>query len=173
MSSRLADRLKAARRGSFVGRAAEQALFRSVLTAAELPFYVLHIYGPGGVGKTTLLREFVHICEQTRTPATYVDARDLEPTPESFLNALRGALGLDPPESPLEFLAGQARRHILLFDTYETLGPLDSWLRQLFLPQLPDDVLTVLAGRACKEAGEQPAQQTGPPAPGGCAGGFL
>ena len=53
---RLADRLAAVRRGRFVGRRAELALFRSALLADEPPFAVLHIHGPGGVGKTTLLR---------------------------------------------------------------------------------------------------------------------
>jgi hypothetical protein len=36
---------------------------------------------------------------------------------------------------------------VLLIDTYELLGPLDTWLRELFLPQLPDRTLVVLAGR--------------------------
>ncbi len=36
---------------------------------------------------------------------------------------------------------------MILIDTYEALTPLDNWLRTIFLPQLPDTVLTVLAGR--------------------------
>lgn len=54
-TSKLADRLAAVRHGRFVGRETELALFRSVLLAEQTPFVVLHIYGPGGVGKTTLL----------------------------------------------------------------------------------------------------------------------
>ncbi|MDQ3931134.1 MAG: ATP-binding protein, partial [Chloroflexota bacterium] len=57
MTSRLADRLVAARRRRFVGRENERELFRSALAAPELPFVLLHVYGPGGVGKTTLLKE--------------------------------------------------------------------------------------------------------------------
>ncbi len=56
--SRLADRLGAARRRRFIGRSAEQALFQSALNASELPFFVLHLHGPGGVGKTSLLGQF-------------------------------------------------------------------------------------------------------------------
>jgi hypothetical protein len=147
MPSRLADRLKAARRGQFVGRASELSLFQTILTAAELPFYVLHIFGPGGVGKTSLLREFSHVCDQSQIPAIYIDARDIEAAPESFLGALQAALNITPPASPVEFLAAQPHRYVLLIDTYESLTPLDRWLRQVFLPQLPDYVLTVLAGR--------------------------
>jgi hypothetical protein len=147
MSLRLADRLAAARRRQFVGRAAEQILFQSTLTAAELPFYVLYIFGPGGIGKTSLLREFIYLCQQHQIPATYLDARDIEPSPESFVNILQASLNLTPPASPLEFLAAQDQRHVLLIDTYENLAPLDRWLRQIFLPQLPDNVLVTLAGR--------------------------
>ena len=35
----------------------------------------------------------------------------------------------------------------ILIDTYETLAPLDGWLRETFLPQLPQSTLVVLAGR--------------------------
>jgi ABC-type transport system involved in cytochrome c biogenesis ATPase subunit len=61
----LTERLQAARKGLFVGRAAERALFEAALTAAEPPFCVLHVFGLGGVGKTTLLREFATVCERT------------------------------------------------------------------------------------------------------------
>lgn len=49
MSSRLADRLSAARHKQFVGRDNELALFQSVLTSAEFPFFVLYVFGPSGV----------------------------------------------------------------------------------------------------------------------------
>lgn len=147
MSSRLADRMNATRHGRFVGRATELALFRSALATAELPFCVLHVFGPGGVGKTTLLGEFAHLCDQAQTSAYYVDARHVDPAPECFLSALRPAMGLAPSDSPLEVLAARAGRQVVLIDTYETLAPLDGWLRESFLPQLPEDVLVVLASR--------------------------
>jgi hypothetical protein len=147
MSSRLVDRLRAARHRQFVGRAGEQALFQSALTAAESPFYVLHIFGPGGVGKTSLLRELTRICDHAQTPAFYIDARTVEPSPESLIAALRGVMGLSPPDSPLDVLGSQLKRPVLLIDTYEALVPLDGWLREVFLPQLPGDTLVVLAGR--------------------------
>src|SRR5690349_11526308 len=53
---RVADRLSVARQRQFVGREDELALFDTALNAAELPFCVLYIYGPGGVGKSTLLQ---------------------------------------------------------------------------------------------------------------------
>jgi hypothetical protein len=146
VSTRLSSRLSAARSQRFVGRAAEQDLFRSALAAPELPFHVLHVFGPGGVGKTSLLNQFVMLAEQSGAPAYYLDGRNVEPSPEGFLAALRSALELDPAASPLAVLAHE-RHHVLLVDTYETLAPLDGWLRDAFLPQLPENTLVVLAGR--------------------------
>src|SRR5512137_2867842 len=99
MSPRLAGRLSAARHSRFVGRSTEQALFESALAEAELPFHLLYVYGPGGVGKTTLLGEFAHLCEQAQTPVLYLDAHNVHPAPESFSNALRLAMGLTLQDS--------------------------------------------------------------------------
>ncbi len=78
-----------------------------------------------------------------------LDARNVEPAPDAFLNALRLALALDPAQAPAAALADRPGRRVILIDTYELLAPLDSWLREVFLPQLPEDVLVVVvvAGR--------------------------
>lgn len=143
----LADRLRAERHRRFVGRTQELATLKSALTATELPFYVVHVFGPGGVGKTTLLQEFARLCEPLQIPVIYLDARNLEPVPDSFLSALGFGMDLSSGEDPLQVLAQGRDRRVLLIDTYETLAPLDEWLRETLLPQLPETTLTVLAGR--------------------------
>lgn len=145
MSSSLARRLSTERRRQFVGRVNELDLFESALTAAEMPFSLLHIFGPGGIGKTTLLREFSHICDRLNIPAISVDARNLEPIPDSFLAALSRSIGLE--DDPIAAISAQSNRQVILIDTYETLAPLDHWLHETFLPQLPASTLIVLAGR--------------------------
>lgn len=147
MAQRLADRLSRARESQFVGRMAELALFRSALTAPDPPFYVLYLYGPGGVGKTTLVRKFVALCEELGVMPIYIDARDVEPAPEAFLGALRMALGTDAAVSPIQFLADREGRQVILIDTSEVLLPIDYWLSNVFLPQLTDNTMIVLAGR--------------------------
>jgi AAA ATPase domain len=136
--SRLADRLAAARRRGFVGREPEIRLFRAAVTSPELPFQVLYIHGPGGVGKTSLLREFGQTCNEEGFGFSYLDGRDLEPTADALTQAL-GAI-TDSSE-------GMSFRRIVAVDTFETLGSLDAWLRDTFLPLLPADVLFVVAGR--------------------------
>ncbi len=147
MAMRLADRLRVARQLHFVGRTAEQSLFQSLIEAPDLPFCILYIYGPGGVGKTTLLQTFAGMCTQVNVPITYLDARNVEPAPDAFLRTLSTARGLEPGSSALNLLANQAEREVLLIDTYETLHSLEGWFRDQFLPQLSEQVLVVLAGR--------------------------
>lgn len=147
MSPGLASRLSAERHRRFVGRFAERDLFRSTLTANEPPFSVLYVFGPGGVGKTTLLREFTNICEDIGIPASYVDARNVEPSSDAFLGALSSAMGPAMRDGSPGSIEAQTERRVVLIDTYETLTPLNAWMSEVFLPQLPENMLLVLASR--------------------------
>jgi ATP/maltotriose-dependent transcriptional regulator MalT len=151
MPSNLGDRLSAARQRLFVGRAVELALFQSALdvarTTAELPFQVLFVYGPGGVGKTTLLHAFARLCATAGAQAHYLDTRIIDPDPESFLNALRTALNLPDDKSLLHTLIERPQMHVFFIDTAERLLPIDDWLREVCLPQLPENTLVIMAGR--------------------------
>ena len=147
MPSRLADYLNAARRAHFVGRETERNFFRTVLQSESPPFFVLHMYGPGGIGKSTLLREFGRMAEDQGWNAVYFDARNIEPLPEVFTATLQRYLEVPAGGDLGEFIASHPRRLLLMVDTFETLAPLDDWLREQFLPLLPEKVLVVLSGR--------------------------
>jgi hypothetical protein len=143
---RLAGRLAAGARRRFVGRRAEIEVFRSALRASEPPFAVLLVHGPGGIGKTALLAEYARLAAGAGGFAVRLDGHDLDPSPAGFLVALGQALGLAEGAPPLEALAQQPPG-VLLVDTYEALAPLDAWLRETFLPQLPEQAVVVIAGR--------------------------
>ncbi|MBX3058095.1 MAG: ATP-binding protein [Anaerolineae bacterium] len=146
MTSRLADRLTQARRQRFVGRRAELELFRAALSRDVPDFAVLHLVGPGGMGKTTLLREFARIAAEANRTPILLDGRHLDASPAGFLTALQMALSLPPGQSPLDVLAALPAL-VLLLDTYELLTPLDGWLRESFLPELPERAIVVITGR--------------------------
>ncbi len=143
---RLADRLAHVRRRLFVGRESEQALFCSALESAHSSFAVLHIYGPGGMGKSSLLREFGHIAAERGRTVAYVDGRAIALHPAGFLAHLAEALQLPGQSDCLEALRAGCC-DVLLIDTYEALAPLDGWLRDTLLPQMPAGMVTVIAGR--------------------------
>lgn len=146
MSSRLGDHLRLARRSDIVGREEEKQLFRHALTGDNPPFFLFYIFGPGGVGKTTLVREFRAIAAEMNVTAVYLDSRNIEPTPDAFTRALAAGLGSLSPDA-LESRLAQESRVVFFIDTFELLAPLEGWLREIFFPQLPENVFTVITGR--------------------------
>jgi hypothetical protein len=143
---KLADRLAATQRRHFVGREDELALFLSTLAARERSAAILHVFGAGGIGKTSLLQKMAEIARARDARLLILDGRSVAPTPSEVLHGLRTALELDDEASPFEDLT-RAGRSVLVVDTYEVLAPLDRWFCDEFLPQLPAQCLTVLAGR--------------------------
>ena len=144
-SPRLADRLSALARDRFVGRVTERALFDQTLRAAEPPFVVLHVYGPGGIGKSTLLREYMRLAREAGRPVVWLD-RDVEVTVDAVWRALAQALGA-PDADAARVIASWPANAVLLIDTYERFEPLDAWLRDTLLPQIPANCLVVTGGR--------------------------
>lgn len=145
VASTLADRLKNERRRNFVGRENEKEVIRAALQAPELPFLLFYGYGPGGVGKTSLLREFTAIAEQAQVQTFTIDARFVPPNPDSLEWALMYATSTATPEDARKLLS--SKKSMLLIDTFELLHSLEGWIREDFLPSLPDTVLTVVMGR--------------------------
>jgi hypothetical protein len=129
-----------------VGREEQIDLLRTALREQEPPFNVLHVYAPGGVGKTTLLGAYAVLAADANVPAFRLDGRGMEPSPDGFLTALRQAMGLHGRVSALKAVS-RAPRSVILIDNYEALAPLDDWLRESFLPQMPAQTLIVTAGR--------------------------
>jgi len=129
----LAGRLWAARQHSFTGRGAERALFASRLGGAGQGFAVLYLYGPAGIGKSTLLRQLADDATAAHRRVVPVCGRVVGASVAAFTDAASPALS-DP-------------RAVLMIDAFERCGELEGWLRERFLPQLPDGVLVALAGR--------------------------
>ena len=148
----IADLLASARRRAFVGRTPERQLFERAVSAATPEYVLLYIYGPGGQGKTTLAKHLADHCQEQKINSLMVDARDIEPHPVAFMEAVRAALVKTPGPMGaqgdlfglLEQLPGKT---VLFIDTFEKIAPIDDWVRTDFLPQLPANILTVITGR--------------------------
>ena len=92
------------------------------------------VHGPGGIGKTTLLDAAERLGRASGRRVLRLDARDIVCSPAALTDWY--ATG-----------AGDGGTLLLLIDGTELLTPLDGWLRARFLPGLPTDAVTVLAGR--------------------------
>ena len=145
----VAELLSAARRRSFVGREPEIALFERLLDAPAPECVLLYVYGPGGQGKTTLVKHFTDLCRERKIPALHLDAREVEAHPNAFLEAVRASLGrsVAAGQDVFEALDELSGRTVIFIDTYEKITPIDDWVRTDFLPLLPTNVLTVICGR--------------------------
>src|ERR1041385_63613 len=130
-AARFGDLVDSARRQAFVGRRVQIRSFEDALVGRSAR-PVLFVYGPGGIGKTTLLLEMRARARGTGRAAVLLDGRDMDPSPDGFMEALRGA-GSDAT--------------VLLIDGYEQLAPLDGWLRRELVASLPAGNVVVLAGR--------------------------
>jgi hypothetical protein len=133
-SGTLGERLRAARERSFVGRAAELAVFREALGGGPDAPAVLHVHGPGGIGKSALLLRFADEAAAAGRDVVRVDGSTLAPPePATFEAGAAAALTGDRP--------------VLLVDAFEHCQGLESWLVRHFLPRLPASALVVIAGR--------------------------
>src|SRR5829696_8854594 len=90
VTTHLGDLLDDARRRTFVGRRRELASFDDAL-GGRSPRRVLLVHGPGGIGKTTLLLEFRGRARDAGRTAVLIDAREIDPTPEGFEQAVLAA----------------------------------------------------------------------------------
>jgi len=141
----LAARLEDRDRSRFTGRSSELAFLDRCLDAADPPASVVLITGPGGIGKSTLMREAARRAHDRGFSVVSVDGRELGPAPELLEVALRDA--------------AHHTRPLVLLDSYERMTALGPHLRRELLPGLPDQALVVIAGR-------------GEPDPGWFAGGW-
>jgi hypothetical protein len=135
LAARLADR----DRSRFTGRAGELAFLERCLDDADPAASVVLITGPGGIGKSTLLREAARRARDRDISVVAIDGRELGPAPEMLEAALRDA--------------ARHTRPLVLLDSYERMTALGPYLRRELLPGLPDQALVVIAGRGTPDPG--------------------
>jgi hypothetical protein len=134
LGARMARRDQAA----FVGRRQELAELGKLFVGDPSASVVL-LHGPGGIGKSTLLREFERRGRDAGWTPVPVEGRDLPPVPDALEAALAPARAADRP--------------LLLLDTYERMTALGGYLRRGLLPSLPDRAIVVIAGRGAPDRG--------------------
>ncbi|MFD9941166.1 AAA family ATPase [Nonomuraea sp. NPDC059023] len=127
----LGRRVRAARELAFAGREKELEVFRAALRGGN--FSVLYVHGPGGVGKSALLRMFQREAAASGRVVTEVDGRVTPGSPAAFEAAAEPVL--------------RDARAVLLVDAFDQVQALEAWLWERFLPRVPTGALVAIAGR--------------------------
>jgi len=142
--ARLGDRLRRRARETLVGRQGELARLLAFATG-DGPL-ALHLHGLPGIGKTELLHALAGRLqdEAPHVAVIAVDAGEVEPSPAGLCAWLAPGTG-DPAEAARAITAA-GPRVLLVIDRYETFRLLDTWLRQVFVPALGENVRVLLAG---------------------------
>jgi len=140
------DLLAQSARETFVGRTEElRALSELLDNGPRLVF----VHGIAGVGKSALSSVFADRARALGAAVIELDCRAIEPTERGFLIGLRTAVGgrisrLGQATARLESLGD---RVLLMLDNYEVFRLMDTWLRQAFVPLLPENVRVLIVGR--------------------------
>ncbi|CAN5780765.1 hypothetical protein BH23CHL7_BH23CHL7_06790 [soil metagenome] len=153
MSPTIADVTRGRRQNSVIGRRRELAALLDVLSGEHT--YVVHVHGTAGIGKSTLLDAFATEARAVGALVVALDGSTLEPTDRGIQNALARALGLrgSTLRRIADHLAAYGQKTVLMIDHYEVVRLADTWLRQTLVPNLPENVRVITAGREAPVAG--------------------
>ncbi|MBE8519592.1 ATP-binding protein [Amycolatopsis sp. H6(2020)] len=116
-----------------MGREPERAVLDRMLSGSAGAPVVAYLHGPGGIGKSALVRYAARQAELAGRRVVPVDARLLDADPRRLEEA--AAVACVEPGA------------VLLIDTFEHCQGLESWLRDTFLLRLAEGALVVLASR--------------------------
>jgi len=131
-ADRVIDRLAALDAIRFTGRARLMALVDDALDGSEAPSVVL-LHGPGGIGKSAVLREIGRRARARGRLVWSVDGRTIDPDVVALELVLDGAFDAPDP--------------IVLLDAFEHVDALDGALRAQIIPRLAAGALVVVASR--------------------------
>jgi len=127
----LRDAADAADGARFAGRAAELRIVRDLLDDGS-PSRVLFVHGPGGIGKSALLRAAGRLAEEAGFVVAHFDGRALSDDLESLAARMRSVQG-----SP----------SCIVIDEVDELGSRLRPLRDRLLEDLSDSARAIFAGR--------------------------
>jgi hypothetical protein len=148
---KLGETLALERSRLFVGRDAEIAAAQQWIQNKDAPTEVVFISGIGGVGKSSLMMRIIDMTAQANQLTIWMDGLVCPETPAGFLEALFDNVKQSFGDLMYQTYSNQGiiqeifkGKTLLCIDNYDSIQMIDSWLREIFLPQLPATGLMVL-----------------------------
>lgn len=131
----------------FVGRSEELAALGALLTPDGPK--VTHLYGIAGIGKSSLLDVFVRQAWAKGVTVLKLDCRAMEPTPAGLFQELGSAIGTrtEDLQEAITRMVDLGSQAIVVLDNYEVYRLMDTWLRQILVPALPERICLLCVGR--------------------------
>ena len=126
---------------TFVGRSRELAFFRRWLAGDPPKPSLLNVVGPGGSGKSSLLRAFEREALRAGRELVRLDGRGSPATRRWLL----GSLSASDLDTAIAFL--NQKQPLVLVDTFEELGDLADFILEQLIPRLETTARVVIAGR--------------------------
>jgi hypothetical protein len=100
---------------------------------------IAFVVGPGGIGKSALLRATLRAATERGFSTVWIDGRDVTPLQDDISDAVSSAGNVGPA--------------LVVFDSYELVNSLDGHLRNVVLPDLPDSTLILFGSRQTPSPG--------------------
>ncbi|MEH6452877.1 MAG: AAA family ATPase, partial [Psychromonas sp.] len=108
---------------------------------------IIALYGITGIGKSTLLREFIKCSKKN---IFMFNCQLIEPTAQSFNKAFAQLLNLE--DSTLESMARQIKhQQIIVLDQFESFKLLETWFRREFMVAMHNKIRLVFSGRVAPD----------------------
>jgi DNA-binding CsgD family transcriptional regulator len=126
----------------FTGRERELAVFQQWLSCEGQSPTILSVSGPGGTGKSALLRAFARLAHVVGRPVVVADGELAPLTPAALLQMLATIMESD------EVTGAEHAQPVLLIDAYDRRPDLWRSVLEEFLPTLNSSLRVVVAGRS-------------------------
>jgi DNA-binding CsgD family transcriptional regulator len=135
----------------FVGRKLELKAFRGWLLAGREAPELLNVYGPGGIGKSALLRAFRRLATAEGFHSVLVEGRAAYAELDQLPKVLGHALGLpgasaEPEDSDFKTNADHTPA-LLILDDFDDRTELIAFVQDWLLPRIDVTVRVVIASR--------------------------
>lgn len=129
---------------AFIGRRAPLATLTAL--ARRPTGHAVWLSGIGGIGKSSLLREFEVGLRRRRRAVALVRADLIEPSPGGALRALASELGVRTPPT-LRALLARRDRPVLILDAFDATPGLEHWLASEFVRSAARAGMLIVAAR--------------------------